>query len=145
VDVAVALAPAMAQLAAEHADQADLVALRACVRRLEDDLRGRDAAAFMRDNQQFHDLLATSTGNGLFSTLFGALQNIISGGHTGVVYSLAQMKLTLGTHSAVLDAVEAHDGPRARAEMRDHIEAWRRMLDRQHAEALGRPVRWGDS
>jgi DNA-binding GntR family transcriptional regulator len=55
------------------------------------------------------------------------------------------MKITLGTHAAVVDAVDAHDGPRARAVMRDHIEAWRKMLGRQHPEALERPVRWGDA
>jgi DNA-binding FadR family transcriptional regulator len=142
VDVAVALAPTLAQLAAEQADADDIAALRAGLAELTLRLKARDGEGFMRAHQRFQALLATATGNGLLGMLHGALQNIISGSDTGVTYSHPQMRATLTTHRATVDAVEDHDGERARAVVDEHMEAWRRMLARQHPDALDRPVRW---
>ena len=144
VDVAGALEPAMAQLAAEQADDDAIAALRGSVDHLVEHLRAKDTVAFMREHQHFHELLAAATGNELFRYLSGALQNIISGSQTGVVYSLAQMKITVQAHEAIVDAIADRDGPRARAAIAEHMGAWRKMLHRQHADALDRAVTWGE-
>jgi GntR family transcriptional repressor for pyruvate dehydrogenase complex len=144
VEAVVAIAPSLAHLAAENADTSDIVALHTCLSRLEEHLRRRDRDAFMEDDLRFRELLATASGNGMLSALYGALMEIVTATTPGVVYSFPQMKYVAGMRSKLIGALGSQDAPAARAIMREQCVAWSNVLERHHAEALDGMVRWDE-
>jgi len=144
VEAVVAIAPSLAHLAAENADTSDIVALHTCLARLEDHLRRRDRHAFMADDLRFRELLATASGNGMLSALYGALMEIVTTSAPGVVYSFPQMKYITGMRSQLIGALTSQDALAARAIMREQCVAWSNVLARHHADALESMVRWDE-
>jgi DNA-binding FadR family transcriptional regulator len=114
----------IAMEAARKARPSDLEAIRAAVSRMQrSEPGGREADALDRD---FHLGIARATHNGALYTIASALWDQSRGAlwkrAEQHFESLRVMAATLRDHCAILAAIEARDGRRARAAMRVHLE-----------------------
>ena len=115
LDLREAVAPAVAQRAAENATAADLAALEDCLAQLE---REHEAPEFEETNRRFHDLLGWASGNPAFGLLVSALHLLTR-----------NMSISLG-YSAQERAAQIAQEPAA---------GW--IYPGYHPDALGSPVR----
>ena len=114
-----ALETALAGLAAEHAAEQDLTAMAghlAAMRRHLDDLD-----AYIAEEEQFHQAIATAAGNSLMLMLMALLQDRLRAGRrrTG---ALRSAHVSYGEHEAIYRAIAARDAPAARAAMSHHLD-----------------------
>jgi DNA-binding GntR family transcriptional regulator len=124
-----------AELAAGRMDRRQLGPLRTTA----DALAGSSAAPdWLRRwsdyDEQFHRTIAQASGNGRLARdicRYRLLQRGISKAATDV----ASLQGALQEHYDILSALEAHDGPRARAAMVAHIARWQDFF----MNAFGRP------
>jgi GntR family transcriptional regulator, transcriptional repressor for pyruvate dehydrogenase complex len=130
--------PGIAALAAEHATDDDLAALRACVDAIRDGLD--DGERFIAENRRFHDLLAFASGNPVFRFLLPALHWISDGG--GIDYSAVERKRILRANRAILAAIEARDAQRAYDATRAFFTASLAYADAAHPDVMARPLTW---
>lgn len=131
-EMRVALEGEAAFLAAERRTARDLAAIEAEAARLAREFDGPDSGASA--DVAFHRAIAAATQNHLFSRVMELLRRPLRDGIATarrLVQRSAAMRLpiVLEEHAAVLDAIRAQDGPRAREAMRTHIARSRdRML-----------------
>jgi len=131
-EMRVALEGEAAFLAAERRTARDLAAIEEQAARLEREFDGPDSGAAA--DVAFHRAIATATQNHLFSRTMEMLRWPLRDG-IATARRLAQksaalrLPVVLDEHAAVLDAIRAGDGARAREAMRTHISRSRdRML-----------------
>jgi GntR family transcriptional repressor for pyruvate dehydrogenase complex len=132
--------PQLAALAAERADEALLEQLHESVERMR--VGRNDADLFLRENQRFHQLVASAAGNPVFALLMDSLHWIIDGSRQGVQYPERYRGIVVRAHERVLAAIEAHDADAARTEMYDHIENMLIYLRKHYPTTLEQPMRW---
>lgn len=91
---------------------------------------GIDVETFRAADLQFHRSLASGSGNAAFPLVMGVLRSAIAG-HLGEALHrepdvVTTMKRLAREHQAILDAIEAGRGERARTLMTKHIRAFYR-------------------
>jgi GntR family transcriptional repressor for pyruvate dehydrogenase complex len=117
-DLRESIEPAFAQLAAERASEADLLALEQVLQRSSRNLSQEESLAA---DLQFHGLLAQASQNALMVTL-----NSLASSWTATVRSLsherpASRRSSHDGHRRILDAVRNGNGAGARQAMLDHL------------------------
>ncbi len=132
--------PAIAAMAAEETSDSCLKELRDSVQSMSESLG--DVRGFFRHNAEFHDLIAQRAGNSFFVLLLASLHGIDDGIGQGVGYSEATQAEILKAHMFIVDAVEAHDGARAHAAMKRHMDHYYKYLKANYAHLLHRTIRW---
>lgn len=135
------LEPLMARLATERIDPQNLGklgnTLEVMQTRIDDDLDG-----FLEANKQFHDLIASASGNALFQMLVEALLGILDGSVVGVDYPPHRRKAILQAHTRIYEALERGDVEATGAAMEAHMTEYSNYIARKFPQALAEPVTW---
>ncbi|MGX7952926.1 FadR/GntR family transcriptional regulator [Tsuneonella sp. HG249] len=139
LDLREAVAPAVAQRAAENATAADLAALEDCLAQLE---REHDAPEFEETNRRFHDLLGWASGNPAFGLLVSALHLLTRNMSTSLGYSAQERAAQLRCLGRVLHAVRMRDAAGARAQMERLTAGSTRYLTERSPGIVAQKVRW---
>jgi GntR family transcriptional regulator, transcriptional repressor for pyruvate dehydrogenase complex len=140
LEARVTLEPPMAAQAALRISEADLERLHASVRRMRDQLEDLDF--FLHENEVFHKILATASGNKVFALIISSLNWIIDGTPLGVDYPAAVRRSVHAEHQRIFRAVADHDPDRAAAAMAVHIGDFATYLERFYPHILETPLRW---
>lgn len=134
-----AIAPTVAERAAENATLADLAALEDCLARLE---REREGPAFEETNRRFHDLLGWASGNPTFGLLTSALHLLTRSMSQALGYSAQEREAQLRCLRRVLHAVRTRDAVAARRQMERLTAGSTRYLAERSPGLLAQKVRW---
>ena len=94
--------------------------LRLLHARLEKQVRQRDA--FFATNEQFHMALLDIAGNRWAMQIVTDLRKVMKLNRHHSLFKQGRLSDSLAEHRALMDAIEARDGRRARALMRAHFE-----------------------
>lgn len=142
LDLREAIAPAVAERAAENATAADLAAIEDCLAQLERDI---DASEFEETNRRFHDLLGWASGNPTFGLLTSALHLLTRSMSQGLGYSAQERAVQLRCLGRVLHAVRMRDPGAARRQMERLTAGSTRYLSARSPELVVQKVRWGNA
>lgn len=137
-----AVAPTVAERAAQRATAADLSALEDCLSQLE---RERDGPEFEETNRRFHDLLGWATGNPTFGLLISALHLLTRSMSVGLGYSAQERDTQLRCLGRVLHAVRMHDSAGARRQMDRLVAGSTQYLAERSPDLLAQKIRWGSA
>jgi len=140
LDARCAIEPGMAALAAERAGEDDLRALRECIASQGD--RIDDEAAFHAELRRFHALVASASGNPVFTCLMPALWGIAEG--DARLTDPEERRRAWRSHATLLRAIEARDAGAAASRMERLASATLRWLEKSRPELLERPITWSD-
>jgi DNA-binding GntR family transcriptional regulator len=128
-----------AELAARRMDQRQLAPLRMAAESLRTSRRTSDwPLRWAEFDEQFHEVVARGSGNRrLWQDI--TRYRLLHRGFNKMRTETADLQRALIEHLAILDALEAHDGPAARDAMVAHIEAWQSYFVRNFASQSVRP------
>jgi GntR family transcriptional regulator, transcriptional repressor for pyruvate dehydrogenase complex len=118
-EVRTAIEIEMAAAAASRASDEDIEILRSLLERLEDAPNAKEAAALDVD---FHQALATATGNELFGVMLSSIGDVLVEIRVKSFNAPEMRRYAVKAHRAILKAVEAHDTEAAREAMSEHLE-----------------------
>jgi DNA-binding FadR family transcriptional regulator len=107
--------PAAAELAAQRATATQIAELQAAYHDME--VAGDDGEQFAGPDLAFHQLILRFTGNQLIGSLAALIETALTTSFRLSNDNPAGQRQSLPLHLAVLEAVRAHDGARARAAM----------------------------
>jgi DNA-binding GntR family transcriptional regulator len=105
---------------AEQADDAQRQQLQQLQARLEKQARQREA--FFATNEQFHMALLQIAGNRWALQIVTDLRKVMKLNRHHSLFKQGRLADSLAEHRALMQAIEAGDGPRARELMRAHFE-----------------------
>jgi GntR family transcriptional regulator, transcriptional repressor for pyruvate dehydrogenase complex len=140
VEVRTAMEPMTSQLAAERISDESLTELRLTVEQMRDFLDDRDS--FLDSNKRFHDVIAWSSGNVLFSYIVDSLLDILDGTIIGIDYPRHRRVAILKAHEEIYTALERRDPQASLERMREHIEAYATHAQRKFPEVLDQIITW---
>ena len=140
VEVRTAMEPMISQLAAQRIGDESLEELRLTVDQMRDHLDDRDA--FLDSNKRFHDVIAWSSGNVLFSYIVDSLLDILDGTVIGIDYPRHRRVAILKAHEEIYAALERRDPEASLDRMREHIEAYAVYAQRKFPEVLDQIITW---
>lgn len=132
--------PAMARLAAERISKESLESLRENVDRMVSHID--DEEVFAETNQEFHDIVAHSSGNHFFAHLIDALTGILDGTAMGVEYPEHRRKHVAEAHKRIYEALAQHDTTAAAETMRDHIREYAEYIYKKYPTKVMAPISW---
>jgi DNA-binding GntR family transcriptional regulator len=112
-----------AELAARHADAADIAAIAATLKGGAKAIAGKDVRALATMDEAFHVAVAQASHNRVLAKMVIGLHHQTARFwlHAMRQPSLAENRRALAQHQALLAAIAAHDGPRAKAAMREAL------------------------
>jgi DNA-binding GntR family transcriptional regulator len=120
-----------AELAATRMDSRQLVPLRAAADQLAASIGAVDWVARWTDfDEDFHRTIAEASGNRRLADDI-ARYRLLHRGINRIGTEADSLQQALAEHLEILTALEAHDGPRARAAMVKHIEFWQQYFVRR--------------
>jgi DNA-binding GntR family transcriptional regulator len=105
---------------AEYADEVQREQLRQLHARLEKQVRQRDA--FFAANEQFHMALLQIAGNRWAMQIVTDLRKVMKLNRHHSLFKQGRLSDSLAEHRALMDAIAAQDGARARELMHAHFE-----------------------
>ncbi len=113
-------------LAAAHADEAEIAALRERLDAMR--TAGPDVDAYVEADIAFHLQIARTSGNDVFANLLTSLRSLLRVWADRVLHHAGETETSLAVHAPILDAIAARDAEAARAAMRAHMERANRRL-----------------
>lgn len=119
-----------ARIAANRANDADLVQLKAIHAELERAATARDINSFFEANQAFHHELQRLADNRWLLHVIEDLRKVIKLSRHHSLFSEGRLEQSLDEHRAILDALMARDPDGAEQRMREHIRSGREALAR---------------
>lgn len=137
-----AIAPTVAERAAQNATAADLAALEDCLARLE---RESETPEFEETNRRFHDLLGWASGNPTFGLLTSALHLLTRSMSETLGYSAQERAAQLRCLARVLHAVRMRDPAAARRQMERLTAGSTSYLAGRSPGLVAQKVRWGNA
>jgi GntR family transcriptional regulator, transcriptional repressor for pyruvate dehydrogenase complex len=140
VEVRSAIEPMISSLAATGMTDDAIAELGESISKMRDNLADQDI--FFESNRSFHDIIAWSSGNPLFSYIVDSLLSIMDGTVIGIDYPSARRKAILKAHSEIYKAIADRDPAAASRRMQEHLEAYVRYAERRHPDALDRVIPW---
>lgn len=140
LEARLAFEPSFAGIAAAKGTDEQLAAIQESVDAMRAQLKSQ--AAFLEENQRFHDLIARASGNYLFVFLLSSLRWITDGTALGVQYSDGQRRAIMKAHQQIASALLDRDEERARKAMRAHMQEFIDHVERRYPEAANRTLRW---
>jgi len=140
VEVRTAMEPMTSQLAAQRISDESLGELRLTVDQMRDFLDDRDS--FLDSNKRFHDVIAWSSGNVLFSYIVDSLLDILDGTIIGIDYPRHRRVAILKAHEEIYTALARRDPQASLDRMREHIEAYATYAQRKFPEVLDQIITW---
>jgi GntR family transcriptional repressor for pyruvate dehydrogenase complex len=140
VEARAALEPMISRLAAERIGEDGLLELRATVDQMATGID--DQVTFLEANKQFHDIIARSSGNAMFSYVIESLLGILDGTVLGIDYPAHRRAAILKAHEEIFTALANKDAPASESRMREHIDAYVRFAERRYPQVLDRVMGW---
>ncbi len=135
IDARFALEPHLCRLAVLHARAADLNEMENLIVRMEKNIV--DAGEFALADQEFHNLLANSTGNNLliwFNTQISSVRNQEEWARMRhLTLNPTTMSVYNKQHRQILNAIRTREPERAASLMKEHLETARLSLTRAAA------------
>ena len=117
--------------ATELLTAADLTALTRALRAMKQHAAGRDEAAFMAEDQRFHEIVLRAAGNARLLDTVGQLRDHVRFGGPSTVGRSRDMTAILAEHRAILDALKRRDADGAAAAMAEHLRTTGKLLVEQ--------------
>ena len=119
------------RLAAQRIDDEELDQLRAIVKKMHAQEKGRKAEAYFLLNVEFHDLLARAARNGALLTNYRSVVNQLDLYRRATLSrSTDNIPISTRDHAAIVEAIAARDAVRAEGLMIDHVLQSRERLAR---------------
>lgn len=135
VEVRLALEPMVAALAAERRTEEDLESLRAISERIELAAES-DMDAFLAENVNWHDALATASHNDLLRALASSVSGLMFEVSLLKEFATAEVRQRVcAAHRKILEAIESGDAGLARRRVERDVQAYGRILDAAMAAA----------
>jgi GntR family transcriptional repressor for pyruvate dehydrogenase complex len=134
------LEPMAARLAADRLSVVQLDELAVNLENMRATLD--DQVKFAQYNEEFHDIIAHGSANGIFSHLIDALNGILDGSSMGITYSKRNRQAVHAAHTRVYEALRAREPQRAEGAMREHIEEYSRYAEVKFPDVLDSPIAW---
>ena len=131
------LEPICARLAASRANAHDMQALEESIDRLEQLSTGRDPFAWVRENAEYHMIVATAARNDVLRIFLTSLRELIHVSTIPVSGLQASRTRTIMAHRNILAAIKDHDSDRAEDSMLEHLLSFEKALT--EAQAIGDP------
>jgi DNA-binding FadR family transcriptional regulator len=124
-----ALEPAAAALAAQRRSVNDIAQLREYVREMGHS--GHSRQSFAEADLDFHLAIGTASGNPLLRSMASVIEAalVASFSHSSPVDDARDHEVTVNSHAAIVDAIEARDEPAAAAAMLKVIDIGVRRID----------------
>ena len=113
--------PAIAALAAERIDQAQLDELADVVAKQERKISADEPYA--DEDARFHELIGEASRNELLTTMLGVVWDVLRESREQWLQTNARAHASIDAHRRILAALRAHDAEAARAAAADHIKA----------------------
>lgn len=140
VEVRLALEPFTARLAAKRRTDQDVAQLR---RLIEANTAGKlDDGAFRRAGQDFHQAVASMTGNTALGLLVHSCTEVFHGRVNTVLYAQRQRRSVINIHNEIAEAVIAQDAENAERLMHKHMEDYLANLKTRFPEVMSSVVEW---
>ncbi len=119
------------RLAAQRIDAEELDRLRAIVKKMHAQEKGRKAEAYFLLNVEFHDLLARAARNGALLTNYRSVVNQLDLYRRATLSrSTDNIPISTRDHEAIVVAIAARDAAKAERMMIDHVLQSRERLAR---------------
>ncbi len=124
-----ALEPAAAVLAAQRRTPTDITHLREYVREMG--RSGHSRQSFAEADLDFHLAIAIASGNPLLRSMASVIEAALAApfSHSSPIDDASDHELTVNSHAAIVDAIEARDEPAAAAAMLKVIDIGVRRID----------------
>jgi GntR family transcriptional repressor for pyruvate dehydrogenase complex len=107
---------------------------------MRDSLEDRDV--FLESNKRFHDIIAWSSGNVLFSYIVDSLVDILDGTVIGIDYPRHRRVAILKAHEEIFAALAKRDPQASLERMRLHIDAYATYAQRKFPHVLDQIITW---
>jgi DNA-binding FadR family transcriptional regulator len=132
--IRVAIEPAAAQSAAEHATAADIAAMRNCVARMA--AATDSASEFAEADLDFHKAIGQASGNVLMRSLSAVIETALLASFrmSSPVREAEEHEAVVRGHARIVDAIEARKGEKAAKAMREIIGHGLVRIDRDMTE-----------
>lgn len=140
IEARTALEPMIARLAASRMSDEDIEELKDSVEAMQENIANE--AIFLEENQRFHDVIASNSGNALFGHLMNTLLEIIDGTTIGVDYPEHRRKAVYEAHKSIYDALADRNADAAADAMHEHISQYANYVERKFPEVLDKPITW---
>lgn len=124
-----------ARLAAERISAEQIAALRESIEGMREGFEDLDT--FVAADAAFHAVLGEAAGNPIVTDLLAVSRQLLRVYNDRSVHEPEDMRTALEEHSAILEALEAHDGDRAASAMIAHMATARARLLRAVEEPAG--------
>lgn len=121
-----AIEPACARVAASRAKSDDIAALQNSIERMRANLN--DDAVFWTENANFHVALAEAGGNTVLNTLMVSLRELIYEFTAGLHITPEERMETVAEHTAIMQAIAAHDADAAARAAEAHLASFEARL-----------------
>jgi DNA-binding FadR family transcriptional regulator len=125
LDVRIAVETGVAALAAERADDEPLQIMRDAVARME---AAREFDEYRRADVRFHIAIAQATGVPRLVALATEIQAEVTELVAHIAHPPQVLRHSNADHTRLIDALAAHDAPRAMRELRLHLEGTEHIL-----------------
>jgi GntR family transcriptional repressor for pyruvate dehydrogenase complex len=134
------------ELAVEHITEEEVAELGRLVQSMADAVRTADREAYVRQDAEFHHLLAKATGNRFMVHLFLTIRRIMEQFLTESFSALPRMlDRSLADHERIYEAIRHRDRNRAAKEMTRHMvnirKAMENLYDITHPDISEMPAR----
>ncbi len=110
-----------ARLAARRIKPEQMARIDAIHKRLEAACDPQGVDAFYDINQEFHEAVYEASCNAFLAAQTRGLRNQVAAYRRRVTRMPTRLDATLSEHSAVIEAIRAHDAERAHSAMRNHV------------------------
>lgn len=128
-----------ARLAADRFTNADLDALEALHKKLEDLYHKNDHHGYVKHNQYYHAFIQEKTGNPVLGKMVARLRGRVLLHRFRQIYRPGRLDSSIDEHRELMEAFRAREGERAEKLMRRHLQRQCDALVTYYAE-LGRSI-----
>jgi DNA-binding FadR family transcriptional regulator len=123
------LEPPAARWAAEHADAADVAALRERVGLMREAIAAGNPARFLEHDRAFHLEIAELSRNRVLRAIVRDINELLQTSWLLSALSTEETEVACQTHAEIVAAIADRDGERAERTMGEHLE-WAASVDR---------------
>lgn len=102
----------------------------------------RDDSLFRRQGQDFHQRVATLSGNNVIELLVHSCTEVFHGRVSTVIYRPSQRPAVTDIHNKIARAIQAGDAAVAETLMREHMTDYSSTLLRKFANVMAERVQW---
>lgn len=138
VEARLVMEPVMARLAAERRDSPKSAELR----RVAEGTQVDDESKYLASSSDFHQLVASMSGNGMLNLFSGALSEIFRARVSGLVFPKPRRTQVRDVHAEIARAIEDGEAEAAERLMREHMEQYANYVKRRHPALMNEVVSW---